>query len=220
MKYDSNPMSTKKEEELDRWNVIKSYFDKQHLQRLVRHQIESYNDFVNYQIQKTIDMFNPVQVHSMHYKHPDLDIYSLDMSISFENFRIYRPQIHENYGAMKLMFPHEARLRNFTYASVMTVDLNIKITHRYGENYSNSETFYKTLPNIHIGKLPIMLKSDICILKQHNHLNPDITGECKMDTGGYFIINGSEKTVIPQERAAENNIMCFNVIIRINFFIR
>ena len=211
MKYDSNPMSTTKEEELDRWNIIKSYFDKQHLQRLVRHQIESYNDFVNYQIQKTIDMFNPVQVHSLHYKHPDLDIYSLDMSIAFENFRIYRPQIHENNGAMKLMFPHEARLRNFTYASVMTVDLNIKITHRYGENYSNSETFYKTLPNIHIGKLPIMLKSDICILKQHNHLNPDITGECKMDTGGYFIINGSEKTVIPQERAAENRVYCFNV---------
>ena len=211
MKYDSNPMSATKEEELDRWNIIKSYFDKQHLQRLVRHQIESYNDFVNYQIQKTIDMFNPVQVHSVHYKHPDLDIYSLDMSISFENFRIYRPQIHENNGAMKLMFPHEARLRNFTYASVMTVDLNIKITHRYGENYENSETFYKTLPNIHIGKLPIMLKSDICILKQHNHLNPDITGECKMDTGGYFIINGSEKTVIPQERAAENRVYCFNV---------
>ena len=116
MKYDSNPMSATKEEELDRWNIIKSYFDKQHLQRLVRHQIESYNDFVNYQIQKTIDMFNPVQVHSVHYKHPDLDIYSLDMSISFENFRIYRPQIHENNGAMKLMFPHEARLRNFTYA--------------------------------------------------------------------------------------------------------
>ena len=211
MKYNTNSMSTKNEEELDRWNIIKSYFAKQHLQRLVRHQIESYNDFVNYQIQKTIDMFNPVQVHSIHYKHPELDIYSLDMSISFENFRIYRPQIHENNGAMKLMFPHEARLRNFTYASVMTVDLNIKITHRYGENYKNSETFYKTLPNIHIGKLPIMLKSDICILKQHNHLNPDITGECKMDTGGYFIINGSEKTVIPQERAAENRVYCFNV---------
>jgi len=211
MKYNTNSMPTKKEKELDRWNIIKSYFAKQHLQRLVRHQIESYNDFVNYQIQKTIDMFNPVQVHSIHYKHPELDIYSLDMSISFENFRIYRPQIHENNGAMKLMFPHEARLRNFTYASVMTVDLNIKITHRYGENYKNSETFYKTLPNIHIGKLPIMLKSDICILKQHNHLNPDITGECKMDTGGYFIINGSEKTVIPQERAAENRVYCFNV---------
>ena len=38
-----------------------------------------------------------------------------------------------------------------------------------------------------------------------------ITGECKFDGGGYFIINGSEKTCLAQERAAENNIMCFNV---------
>ena len=209
----SKSMSSSRNEnsELDSWDIIKSYFSERHLQRLVRHQIESYNDFINNQITKTIDMFNPVLVHSSHYKHPDLDVYSLDMSISFDNFRMHRPQIHENNGAMKLMFPHEARLRNFTYASVMTIDLNIKITHRYGENFSNSETFYKSLPKIHIGKMPIMLKSDACILTQYNHLNPDITGECKMDTVGYFIINGSEKTVIPQERAAENRVYCFNV---------
>lgn len=198
-------------EEINRWDIIKSYFEKNHLQRLVRHQIESYNNFVNNQIQKTIDMFNPVDVYSHHYKHETLDLYSLEMSITFDNFRIYRPQIHENNGAMKLMFPHEARLRNFTYASVMTVDLNIKIIHRYGDTLTNAEQFFKTLPNIHIGKMPIMLKSDICILTQHNHLDPEITGECRMDTGGYFIINGSEKTVIPQERAAENRVYCFNV---------
>ena len=32
-----------------------------------------------------------------------------------------------------------------------------------------------------------------------------------MDLGGYFIINGSEKTVLAQERAKENNITCYNV---------
>jgi DNA-directed RNA polymerase II subunit RPB2 len=31
-----------------------------------------------------------------------------------------------------------------------------------------------------------------------------------MDPGGYFIINGSEKTVLAQERAADNKIYCFN----------
>jgi DNA-directed RNA polymerase II subunit RPB2 len=36
-------------------------------------------------------------------------------------------------------------------------------------------------------------------------------GECKYDTGGYFIINGSEKTVLGQERAAENKIYIYNV---------
>ena len=32
-----------------------------------------------------------------------------------------------------------------------------------------------------------------------------------MDPGGYFIINGSEKTCLGQERAAENRIQCFNI---------
>ena len=56
-----------------------------------------------------------------------------------------------------------------------------------------------------------MVKSDICVLKQYKHLDHKITGECYVDAGGYFIINGSEKIVIPQERAAENKIYCFNI---------
>jgi len=50
------------------WKVIESYFQGQHLERLVRHQIESYNNFINYQIKKTIEMFNPVTIHSEHDK--------------------------------------------------------------------------------------------------------------------------------------------------------
>jgi len=193
------------------WNIIESYFDGQHLTRCIRHQLESYNHFVNHEIQKTIDMFNPVTVHSEHDYSKEHDKYTLEMVITFSNFHIYRPQIHENNGATKLMFPQEARLRNFTYSSAMTVDLNVKIIRYFGDNLSQSETFHKTLPKIHIGKLPIMVKSDICVLKQYKHLDCKITGECYVDAGGYFIINGSEKIVIPQERAAENKVYCFNI---------
>jgi DNA-directed RNA polymerase II subunit RPB2 len=208
------PMSTPKKhqsmEDLP-WSIIESYFDGQHLTRCIRHQLESYNHFVNHEIQKTIDMFNPVTIHSEHDYNKEHDKYNLEMIITFSNFHIYRPQIHENNGATKLMFPQEARLRNFTYSSAMTVDLNIKIIRYFGENLTQSETFHKTLPKIHIGKLPIMVKSDICVLKQYKHLDCKITGECYVDAGGYFIINGSEKIVIPQERAAENKVYCFNI---------
>jgi len=193
------------------WSIIESYFKGQHLQRLVRHQLESYNNFVGYQINKTIEMFNPVHIAS----EQDLDLksgkHALEIFITFENFHIYRPQIQENNGATKLMFPQEARLRNFTYASAMTIDINIKFVVRNGENLENIQTFYKTLPQIHIGKLPIMLKSNICVLNQYKHVEHGNTGECKFDAGGYFIINGSEKTVLGQERAAENKVYCFNV---------
>ena len=199
------------DEPYDPWPILESYFDGQHLSRCVRHQIESYNYFVNNQIQSTIDMFNPVTIHSEQDYVKEFKKYSLELIISFDNFHLYRPSIHENNGATKLMFPQEARLRNFTYASAMTLDLNIKIIKRHGNELEMVETIHKKVPKIHIGKMPIMLKSSICVLQQYNHLDTKITGECSLDAGGYFVINGSEKTIIPQERAAENKVYCFNI---------
>ena len=193
------------------WSIIESYFKDKHLERLVRHQLESYNNFVGHQIIKTIEMFNPVNIRSEQDYDQQSGKYSLEIFITFENFHIYRPQIHENNGATKLMFPQEARLRNFTYAASMTIDINIKYVVRSGEMLEDTSTFYKTLPKIHIGKLPIMLKSNICVLNQYKYVENIHTGECKFDAGGYFIINGSEKTVLGQERAAENKIYCFNI---------
>jgi DNA-directed RNA polymerase II subunit RPB2 len=193
------------------WTIIQSYFKDQHLMQLIRHQIESYNDFVMNQIQKTIDMFNPVSICSEQDYVKECGKHKLEIIINFNNFSIHRPQIHENNGAAKLMFPQEARLRNFTYASNMTIDLNIKYMIRSGENLENVQIFYKIIPNVQIGKLPIMLKSSICVLNQYKHISHNETGECAFDAGGYFIINGSEKTVLAQERAAENKVYCFNI---------
>ena len=191
--------------------IIDSCFRGKHLKRLVEHQIESYNDFIQFQVPRTISMFNPVHICS----EQDLDKvtgkYRLEMFVTCENFNIYRAQIHEINGATKSMFPQEARDRNFTYAGDMTIDLNIKFVVRSGQMLEAVHTFNKVLPSIHIGKMPIMLKSSICILEQYKHIPHNVSGECRLDSGGYFIVNGSEKTVIGQERAAENLVQCFNI---------
>ena len=192
------------------FELIQSYFRGQHLERLVRHQIESYNHFINYQIQRTIQMFNNVKISSENDYVPEKDLYLLEIDISFDNFKLYPPQIHENNGATKIMLPDEAKLRNFTYASTMTIDLHITYTVRNSESMDNPKIIHKVLPKINIGKMPIMLKSSICILQQNNHIHPSLTGECNMDCGGYFIVKGSEKTVLGQERAAENRVSCFD----------
>ena len=51
-----------------------------------------------------------------------------------------------------------------------------------------------------IGKIPIMLRSTYCLL--NNLMDRDLTelNECPLDPGGYFIINGSEKVLIAQEK--------------------
>ena len=192
------------------YTLIESYFEAQHLERLVRHQIESYNHFINYQIQRTIQMFNPVRIRSENDFVESEGLYMLEIVISFDNFKLYPPQIHENNGATKLMLPQEAKLRNFTYASGMTVDVNIEYIIRNTENMQVPRIIKKTLPKINIGKMPIMLKSSVCVLTQNKHIHSAFTGECPMDCGGYFIIKGSEKTVLGQERAAENRIYCFD----------
>jgi DNA-directed RNA polymerase II subunit RPB2 len=192
------------------YEIIESYFEGQHLTRLVRHQIESYNHFINHQIQKTIEMFNPVTIHSEHDYIIEHDKHLLEVMVRFENFKLYPPQIHENNGATKMMLPQEARTRNFTYASTMTIDLRIEYIIRNTENMDTPRIINKYLPKINIGKMPIMVKSSICMLYQNRHINPLYTGECHMDCGGYFIIKGSEKTVLGQERAAENRVYCFD----------
>jgi DNA-directed RNA polymerase II subunit RPB2 len=192
------------------YTLIESYFRGKHLERLVRHQIESYNHFINYQIQRTIQMFNPVIIRSENDYVAEKGQYFLEAHVYFDNFKLYPPQIHENNGATKIMLPQEAKLRNFTYASTMTVDLQIKYIIRNTEAMDTPKIIIKNLPKINIGKMPIMLKSSICVLRQNKHIHSQFTGECPMDCGGYFIIKGSEKTVLGQERAAENRIYCFD----------
>ena len=192
------------------YTLIESYFAGQYLERLVRHQIESYNHFINFQILKTIQMFNPVIIRSENDYVEENGKYFLEIFVSFENFKLYPPQIHENNGATKLMLPHEAKLRNFTYASNMTIDLQIQYIIRNTDKMDSPKIINKTLQKINIGKMPIMLKSSICVLTQNRHIPHKFTGECPMDCGGYFIIKGSEKTVLGQERAAENRVYCFD----------
>ena len=54
-----------------------------------------------------------------------------------------------------------------------------------------------------------MLRSSFCILSDLNE--PDLfdLNECPYDSGGYFIINGSEKVLIAQERMATNHVYVF-----------
>lgn len=192
------------------FTIIESYFRGQHLERLVRHQIESYNHFINFQILRTIQMFNPVNIRSENDYVAENGKYTLEIFVSFENFKLLPPQIHENNGATKLMLPQEAKLRNFTYASTMYIDLNIQYIIRNTEKMDSPKIINTILPKINIGKMPIMLKSSICVLTQNSHISHKFTGECPMDCGGYFIIKGSEKTVLGQERAAENRVYCFD----------
>merc|ERR1719499_1618330 len=56
-----------------------------------------------------------------------------------------------------------------------------------------SEHVYK---KVFLMKMPIMLRTEYCWLKNANDRQLTEFGECPLDQGGYFIINGSEKVLI------------------------
>lgn len=62
---------------------------------------------------------------------------------------------------------------------------------------------------IFVGKVPVMLMSEACALRNMGTEELQSFNECPYDQGGYFIINGSEKVLIAQERSAANIVQVF-----------
>jgi DNA-directed RNA polymerase beta subunit len=60
------------------------------------------------------------------------------------------------------------------------------------------------LEKILLGKFPIMVQSHYCVLSGLPREVRHTMGECRNDVGGYFIIDGKEKTVISQEKFGYN----------------
>ena len=157
-------------------NVVKKYFDKN---SLVKHQIDSFNKFVRYDISKIIKDTGDIIC----------SVNGNKCEIKFFNFSLGYINHVENDGTEMNITPHECRLRNISYTAPMFIDISV-----------NDHLFEQC----DIGRLPIMVKSDYCLLK-----NIEKTKECENDPGGYFIVSGTEKVIVSQEKMNNNQVYVF-----------
>lgn len=221
----------------DCWAVISSFFDakglvSQQLDSFDNFVVHTMQELVEENSQLTLDQNNPPPLDG----HP---IALRRYEIKFGTLMFTSPAMTEGDGSTSVMFPQEARLRNLTYSSPIYLQMTKKVSAaverpvplneldeeqeaemaRTGEHPTrliwenedgDPDSGKEPEPdNVYIGKLPIMLKSKYCILKESDEEALYGLNECPYDQGGYFIINGSEKVLIAQERSAANIVQVF-----------
>jgi len=188
------------------WKIIDKMFnDNPYL--LVQHHINSYNDFFTNGIQKIFKQNNPLRFiekqENTEVENEKLNEIKLYIGGKNGDEIFFGKPIINDEKKTHYMYPNQARLRNMTYA--MTIHYNVDVDFTYYEGEEKKEKQIK-LEKIYLGKFPIMLHSKFCIL---NDLPKEVAynmGECLYDLGGYFIISGKEKTIVCQEKFADNMI--------------
>ncbi len=146
-------------------------------------QVESFNHFVEEGIQNIISEIETVKMN------PDLG----DMKIKFGKIQIGKPVVKEADGSTRQIYPNEARVRNLTYSAPVFVDITPIIN-----------GIQEKPEKVHIGDLPIMVKSKLC--STHGLTDKELThnGEDPKDPGGYFIVNGTERVLVLIEEITPN----------------
>ncbi|KAK9868338.1 hypothetical protein WJX84_009418 [Apatococcus fuscideae] len=194
----------------DAWAVVSAFFGNK---GLVRQQLDSFNEFINTTVQEIVDESSEIVVRPQSQHNPlDEGEEPEDKRVVVRFGQIYlsRPTMTEADGETVVLFPKEARLRNLTYAAPLYVDVS-KTTYMPspdGMEEPESEEV-EDYSKIFIGEVPIMLRSDYCSLYEKTEKQLSILGECPYDQGGYFVVNGSEKVLIAQERMANNHVYVF-----------
>jgi len=172
-------------------NILLRAFFKE--KSLVRQHLDSYNEFIDHGLQEIVDEVGeiPIEVPECPYKVKLGQVWIIDPQT-----RISGPYVTEVDGTKHEIYPIEARLRNLTYAAPVALEMTPVVDGRE----QDTELVF-------IGDIPVMLKSELCLLSQLSREELVACGEDPDDPGGYFIINGSERVIVAMEDLAPNRII-------------
>lgn len=151
----------------------------------MKQHIDSFNYFVDVDIKNIVKANNKIT--------SDVDprfwLKYVDIQIGF-------PDRTDADAIDKTVTPHECRLRDSTYAAPILVTIQ----------YTRGKSVVRR-PNIAIGRIPIMLRSNKCILTNRTDSQLARMQECPLDPGGYFVVKGTEKVILVQEQLSKNRII-------------
>ncbi len=185
------------------FSFIEKYFKEN---SWVDHHILSCNDFYDTSIPKIFMDKNPIRYYAGLNKTTNQYKYNAKIYIGGKKAdKLYygKPVIFDDKN-VHYMFPNEARLRNMTYGISIHYDVEIELTIMEESGPMTLEKKLPSLDHYFLGMFPIMLQTKLCVLSNLPADTRYYMGECKHDYGGYFIIDGKEKVLIPQENFGDN----------------
>lgn len=120
--------------------------------------------------------------------------------LKYTNIRYQSPTFNNKVDPL---YPSDARYRSMTYSVTLYADVTQYLEKEKMSGKGKVEVIKvgKTEKGVQIGHIPLMLRSKYCNLTVHGDVDDK---ECNYDPGCYFIVNGTEKVVISQDRIKEN----------------
>ncbi|KAM9921608.1 hypothetical protein OXX59_006394 [Metschnikowia pulcherrima] len=166
----------------DKWQLLPAFLK---VKGLVKQHLDSFNFFVD------VDLKKIIKANELVLSDVDPQFYLKYLDIRVGHKSTSAPGTKE-----VIMAPHECRLRDLTYSAPIYVDVEY--------TRGRKIIMYKDLE---IGRMPIMLRSNKCVLDGIDEAQMAKFEECPIDPGGYFIVNGTEKVILIQEQLSKNRII-------------
>jgi len=165
------------------WAIIQDILSRE---GIARQHLTSFDEFLTKGLQEIINEIDHIDIENAEYPY----------RIKLGRIQFKQPRMMELDGSVTHITPAEARLRNVSYVAPLMMEASVIEDG-------------KTLENrfLHIGDIPVMVKSDGCILRNFTEQKLIDHAEDPYDPGGYFVINGSERVIVGLEDLSYNKII-------------
>ena len=166
-----------------RWPIIQDILKRE---GIARQHLNSFDEFLELGLQSIINEVGQIEIENSEYPY----------KIQLGKVKLQQPRMMELDGSITHITPAEARLRNVSYSAPVMMEASVV------EDGKILESRF-----VHIGDVPVMAKSNACILRNFSTQKLIEHGEDPNDPGGYFIINGSERVIVGLEDLSYNKII-------------
>ncbi len=172
----------------DVWEVVKAFFNRY---GLVHHQLESYNRFILVGMPTVIERNTPIVV----------DVgEGREVTIKFNDLFVDKPIYKEFDSPSTAIYPKQCVDRSITYESAVYADIEVV-------NHLGVSVVYK---KYHFANIPTMVLSQLCNLCEVDREEWMKLQEDTYEVGGYFIVKGTKRVLVTQERSSVNTVFVFD----------